>query len=500
MTDTSTTGTTTDLSKLPIDYTSRDFNALLGDFVRRMTLAIPGWEASPSSFEMIIFDQIAYCGDILNFYIDRMAAEAYIQSAVLRESVLNLAYAFGYVPTAQTAATATVTFTRATTATGDLPIAAGTKVYANSVINNISTQVIFETTADVTMLAAASTVDATVREGVTVPNEALGKSSGAEYMQFPLLQRNVIKDSVVFYVHDGAVDTVTGKPNPIRWTQVKRMIDADATDRVFTVYVDENGTSIIRTGDGTTGRIPTTGAAVSATYRYGKGSAGNVPAASIKALVAGGDLAGKISTVTNAAAATGGADAESLQSMRTNIPRSLRALDRAVTLQDYADLAIQVPGVAKAASGAVLNTNVTVAVLGFNYAAPDTTLTNALNTFFNDRKMIGTTVTIIGPTYKNVNVTGTIVVNALYVRATVDADVEKAIAAYFGFDNVDFGFTSKLSDLFAVIMGVPGVTSATVSEHYLQGGSVALNQNITLLYNEFPKVGTVTITPSGGIA
>ena len=55
---------------------------------------------------MILLDQFAYVGDILNFYIDRMAAEAYIQSAVMRESVLNLAYAFGYVPTPQTAASA----------------------------------------------------------------------------------------------------------------------------------------------------------------------------------------------------------------------------------------------------------------------------------------------------------------------------------------------------------------------------------------------------------
>jgi len=496
MSDTSTTTPINDTSLTPIDYTARDFNAILEDVSRRMAQKIPGWEAVPESFEMILLDQFAYVGDILNFYIDRLSAEAYIQTAVMRESVLNLAYAFGYVPTAQTAAKADVTFTKTDAALAtDLIIPQGTQVYANS--NN--TQVIFETTADLTIAAATAAGTISAKEGVTKVEEPLGVSSGVERMQFPLLNKNVIKDSVIFYVRDGGLDVTTGLPTLVPWTQIYRMIDADAVDRVFTIYVDEAGTSIIRCGDGVTGRIPTTGSAVYATYRYGKGAAGNVPAATIKAMVSGGDLASKIATITNVAAAVGGADAESLQSMRTNIPRSLRALDRAVTLQDYADLAIQVPGVAKAAAGAVLNTSVSVAVLGYNYYAPDTAMISAVNAFMAPRKMIGTTVTVVGPVYKNFNITGTIVVNQLYLRASVKALVEKALAAYYSFSNVDFGFTSRLSQLFQTMSAVAGVVDCTISAHYMQGDSVLLNQNITINYNEFPKAGTITITATGGI-
>jgi uncharacterized phage protein gp47/JayE len=496
MSDTSITTPINDTSLAVIDYTSRDFNAIIRDVSRRMAQKIPGWEAVPESFEMIMLDQFAYVGDILNFYIDRLSAEAYIQTAVLRESVLNLAYAFGYVPTAQTASTATVTFTKNDGALAtDVVIPKGTQVYANSG----GTQVIFETTADLTIPGATAAGSVLVKEGVTEVEEPLGVSSGVERMQFPLLNKNVIKDSVVFYVRDGGIDVTTGKPTLVPWTQIYRMIDADAVDRVFTIYVDEAGNSIIRTGDGVTGRIPTTGSALYATYRYGKGAAGNVGASTIKSMVSGGDIAGKIDSINNAVAAIGGADAESLQSMRTNIPRSLRALDRAVTLQDYADIAIQVPGVAKAAAGAVFNTNVSVAVLGYNYYAPDTAMVTALNAFFAPRKMIGTTVTVVGPVYKNFNVTGTIVVNQLYLRASVKALVEKALAAYYSFASVDFGFTSRLSQLFNTITSVAGVVDCTISAHYMQGDSVLLNQNITIAYNEFPKVGTITITATGGI-
>jgi uncharacterized phage protein gp47/JayE len=493
MSDISITEPLTDLAALPFDYTSRDYESLLRDITRRMAIGIPGWEATPTAFEMIILDQMAYVGDILNFYIDRLSAEAYIQTAVMRESVLNLAYAFGYVPTPQSAASASVTFTCTAAALPEVVIVPkGTQLYANSA----GTQVIFETTADLTIAAGIGTGSVTAKEGVTVTEEPLGVSGGAERMQFSLRNLNVIKDSVTFFVRDGGVDSTTGLPAMVPWTQIYRMIDADAVDRVFTIYVNENGTSIIRTGDGVMGRIPTVGAPVFATYRYGKGAAGNVGANTITSMVTGGDIATKFDSVTNPSAAVGGSNAETLESMRTNIPRSLRSLDRAVTLQDYADLAIQVPGVSKAAAGAVLNTNVSLAVLGPNYTTPDTT---QVQQFIDARKMIGTTVTIVGPTYKLFNVTAAIVVNPLYLRSGVKAAVEAAIAGYYGFSNVDFGFTSRLSDIFQLIANTPGVATCSVSQHYIQGASAALDQNDTILYNEFPKVGTVTITATGGI-
>ena len=43
-----------------------------------------------------------------------------------------------------------------------------------------------------------------------------------------------------------------------------------------------------------------------------------------------------------------GVDAESTDAIRLNAPASIRAIQRAVSLRDYADLALQVPGVAKA--------------------------------------------------------------------------------------------------------------------------------------------------------
>jgi hypothetical protein len=68
-------------------------------------------------------------------------------------------------------------------------------------------------------------------------------------------------------------------------------------------------------------------------------------------------------TVTNTAPPLGGANPESVESMRFSIPRSTgRLKNRAVTLNDYADLALQVPGVGKAIAYGTLYTAVYVRI------------------------------------------------------------------------------------------------------------------------------------------
>jgi len=499
VTDTSTP-TVAQAASLPIDYTSRDYTELVADMQRRMRILVPGWDGHAGTFEMILLEQVAYVGDILNFYVDRMAAEAYIQSAVLRESVLNLAYAFGYVPTMQTASSVSLNITKVD---GDsLTIPERTQFYGNWTSGTTNVQVIFESDDEVINAGAAGTTfSVPCHEGVTVIEELVGMSTGAERMVFPLAKLNVIQDSVIFYVADGPIDTSLPTPAPtkVAWVQIMRIIDADAGDRVFTVYVDENGGTRIRTGDGTTGRIPTPGAPCYATYRYGKGAYGNVAANTIKSLVTGGELARRIKTITNPAPATGGASAESLQSLRTNIPRSLRSLDRAVTLQDFADLAIQVPGVGKAAAGAVLNTNVTVSIHGVSGRVPDQALIDKTKAYLDERRMIGTTVTVVTATFKKFNVTISITVHQLYKQKDVVGLLKKVLTAYYSYANTDFGFESTVPDLYVVAKQVRGITKWNITQHYLQGDSAALNQEITLGYNEYPSPGTITINATGGI-
>lgn len=481
----------TSVETLPFDYTARDFETIRADMFKRLKMAMPEWEPHESSFETVILEIIAATSDVLNFYIDRMAAESFVQTAVTRESVLNLAAMFGYVPTPQTAAKGNVTFTKMA-GQGNVLVPAGTQVYAQPLG---SSAIVFE--VDVDNVITLTTKDIAVSEGKTVSLEAVGASNGAERQVFPLFQKNVIKDSVIVFTKDGPIDSTTGQPTLVQWEYVDRLIDAEFYQRAYTLVVDENGYTYVAFGDSVSGQIPTIGAPVQVTYRYGVGAGGNVAAGAISGLVEGGTLASQIASVSNATAMSGGADAESLESMRRNIPRSLRALERAVTLEDYASLALRVGGVAKANGSATVSTNVLLALAPIGGGTATTIVKDEVQRYLDERKMIGTVVTLIDPVYVPINVTVSIEVNARFRRSVVAKQVEEAIKAALAFEKVDFGQKVTRATTFKAGAVINGVDVFDITAHNRDGAGD--DGTLTMAYNEIPTVGTITVNATGGI-
>src|SRR5262249_39701237 len=91
--------------------------------------------------------------------------------------------------------------------------------------------------------------------------------------------------------------------------------------------------------------FPTGAANVTATYRVGAGIAGRVGADSLTTLL---DRLQGLIGVTNPLPADGGADPETLDTIRQNAPRTVRTFDRAVSLHEMQDLVTASGEVAKA--------------------------------------------------------------------------------------------------------------------------------------------------------
>ncbi|RMF02649.1 MAG: putative baseplate assembly protein, partial [Chloroflexi bacterium] len=96
----------------------------------------------------------------------------------------------------------------------------------------------------------------------------------------------------------------------------------------------------VRQPDGTVrqyGRIPESGRRIQINrYRYGGGTKGNLPANSLQGLTT---ALAYISRVTNLNRASGGRDQENMDEIKARARRELRAQQRAVTPEDYEDLA-----------------------------------------------------------------------------------------------------------------------------------------------------------------
>jgi hypothetical protein len=108
----------------------------------------------PADFSIALLDSWAVVLDILTFYSERVANEAFLRTAVEQRSVTEIAALIGYEPSPGVAASATLAFTLST-ASGSpksVVIPAGTRV--QSVPGPGQKPQVFETSADLTALAA----------------------------------------------------------------------------------------------------------------------------------------------------------------------------------------------------------------------------------------------------------------------------------------------------------------------------------------------------------
>lgn len=120
----------------------------------------------------------------------------------------------------------------------------------------------------------------------------------------------------------------------VRWRGVDHFLHSGPNDRH---YVIEGSRGRLRFGDGTRGKIPPAGSAIAARrYQVGGGSLGNVPAGSIAQLQ--GSIGG-VDAVRNPVAAAGGADAETLDALRTRGPFAIRHRGRGLSATDLATIA-----------------------------------------------------------------------------------------------------------------------------------------------------------------
>lgn len=497
---------------LELDYTNRDYDSILTFLVSAARGFMPEWVTvgEPADFGTLLLELYAYMGDVTNYYIDRVAAEPFLASAVRRQSILGIADMLGYSPIAQQAAMGVVTFTLTDNAAYvDTDPANGLVIPGSTVVQTPSsdsaTQVSFETLTSVVLYGTTRSATTGAQEGRTVPIEYLAISNGAPMQEYVLRYQGAIHRSLSLYIQETG-----GSDLGLLWSYVDNLIDADPDASVYTTYIDDQQFTHVVFGDNVAGRIPPTGAQITVNYRYGQGALGNVVKSQIS--VISPPITNVV--VTNGAAFTGGADNESIDSMRHSIPRAAKIRDRAVTLQDFADLALQVPGVAKAVAQGEFYTQVKVYIAPVGGGYPGTDLLNQVEIYLTDRSLVGTTVEMhpidaTDPIYTYVAVSMVIHVLPQYGQATVLNNVQQAIVTIFSFDNpeIDFGCLISRGEVYHDALNVTGVDwieltqLVPLDDNGLPIGTATV-QDIQARPTRIPisDVGHMTFTVQGGLA
>jgi hypothetical protein len=339
---------------------------------------------------------------------------------------------------------------------------------------------------------------------------------------------------------DQALLGVASTLPPVPWSWFQSLLLAGQFDNAFTIDpmayrtlglnsdgstqsdYDGDAGDTIRFGDGVFGANPDPGMLFTATYRYGGGAMGNVAPGAINQLdpvvIARGDL----TAVMNPLPATGGKDAQSLQSAKRLAPQKFRASQpRAVLAADYTAAAqtqswVERAGTAFRWTGSWLTTFTTPQPAQSEQIAIDDRI--SLIELLDRYRMAGTESYVPDPEYVSIDVLIDLCAAADAFAAQVQQGVVAALSptgpgaatAFFAVGRFGFGQPLERSALEAAVQAVPGVAGVTgvsfrlrdLTTGFLPMGDfvpVAVNQ-ILRCDNDPSRAnnGSLTVTVGGG--
>lgn len=262
------------------------------------------------------------------------------------------------------------------------------------------------------------------------------------------------------------------------WQPKRDLLNSDADAREFVVEVEHDGSAGLRFGNDTHGRRPESGMAFATRYRVGNGRAGNVGAGAIAHVV---NIDPDILAVRNPLPAQGGIDMEDAATVRRHAPQAFRRQERAVTPEDYAEVTERHAGVQRAAAtlrwtGSWHTVFVTVDRDG---GLPvDAGFEAEIARHVDRYRMAGHDTEFNDPVYVSLEIDLLVCVLPNYFRADVSAGLYDVLSnrvladgrrGLFHPDNLSFGQTVYLSQIYAAARQVAGVASVNATRFQRQG-------------------------------
>jgi len=276
------------------------------------------------------------------------------------------------------------------------------------------------------------------------------------------------------------------------WRPQHDLLASEAGAPHFVVETEHDRSSTLRFGDDRNGQRPNPGTAFDAHYRIGSGVAGNVGAGGLVHMVLDSALyadapatfpdVADFVAVDNPLPATGGVDPEDVRAARRDAPQAFRTQQRAVTPDDYAEMAQRSFEVQRAAATFRWTGSwhtVFVSADRPGDAAVDADFEIRLRRHLERFRMAGYDLEVDGPRHVALDLALHVCVADGHFRADVLRAVGQVLGAgrqadgslgLFHPDNFSFGDPVYLSRVVAAAQSVPGVASVRVDKFERFGG------------------------------
>jgi hypothetical protein len=282
----------------------------------------------------VLLDILAYNTHYNAYYLNMVANESFLDSALLRDSVVSHAKTLGYLPHSMKAPNATINFlVNAPTSTdGTLTIPAGYSFLSNQIDSKVYNFVVLE---DTTVTKANN----------SYYFENLDISEG-QLITYSFNHNQTTNPKQTFTLPDNDIDTTSIKVgvSPTSTTTdiavynlVTDILDVTNDSEVYYLQETKNGQYQIYFGNGVIGKTLPDGAVVSVTYLVTNGTSANKANNFVGALTLTDSLNETLTnfTVTPVSAASGGAERETVDDIKFGSAAQFATQNRLITTKDY---------------------------------------------------------------------------------------------------------------------------------------------------------------------
>lgn len=284
----------------------------------------------------IMLDLLAYNTHYTAMYANMLAAESFIDSAILRKSVVSLAKNLGYVPNSRNAATATVSITFGQTAGVPSTVPVGSVFLANK----DGDEYVFTTTESFEIDKTSvpyKCEDIEIYQG-QYRTLSFVYDTNSNSVKFEIPFANVDKDLIRVYVMKSPADLSSAD---FTWRENSDFLDITSTSKVYFINENYRGNYEVSFGDGIFGQMPEKGNYIVVVFFETEGAAANnigirdtaTTPSSFEFTGIGGSIFG--ATVTTIAPSAGGAERDTVDKVRYAAPKYYQSQNRAVTTNDY---------------------------------------------------------------------------------------------------------------------------------------------------------------------
>lgn len=419
-------------------------------------------DLSDGNILVIILSMFAAIAESLHFYIDNTAQESFLSTARKYDSVVKLGRLVDYHPKAATAARVDVRLNRNTSATGAVvTIPKGTEfqdtagntwlstrpVTMGAYVDHVNIPLIQHSFYSLDKLEGLSlsidTADTTTKSVASIMI-SLGSIEGGLYEQGTLQLE------------------IDGKP----WVEVTSFAYSKEGDRHFMVETDDDGIPYIIFSN----YVSSTdiGERITKASCYiTQGSSGNVAANSIISVPSIISSILETATIFNVEAAGGGTNYEDIQTLKQNIPLSVRTTGVAITKQDFIDQALLVSGVREVALEYECGKKMTLYVAAANGLIAAEDILESVRNQLKPSLPISTELTVksVG---KNLMVLDIEVIGKRgFTQDNINDEVMTALMTAYAPENSSIGSSVRISDIYALVDNCKSVDYLHLNKFYV---------------------------------